>query len=335
MCLPVRSFFAAALPLLLAAPLTSAAEPVALKWKLKAGQTWYYTTVQDTKMNLKQGVVAQEMLMKQTSDVRWSVESIDEEGNARATLTMEHIRSESGPADDTAVFDSADEKLPEGADESSIEAMRAGLNEPIYLVLDPTGKVLDVRLSDEFSKKIKESPQYGQLAGLFSRENLKQMVSANTIELPAEPLAKGDTWERQSFVTDPLAGKLKLSTTYRYDGLWEHAGQRLDKISTTASVSPAEEQKLSPLTVKDQKMNGVVWFDRGLGRIAEMSMSMKVASELSFGAGASKLERIVITSMHSKLSDTPPSKPRKKPDSNAEKPAGKPEKAASKAAEDL
>lgn len=303
-------------------------EGVALKWKFKEGQTWYYTSSQDTKMNVKQGLVAQEVLMKQTSDVSWTVESIDEDGNAHITLTMQRIRSESGPAEDTVVFDSDDDKLPEGADESSMEVLRAGLNQPIYLVLDPQGKVIDVRLSDEFARKIKESPQYGPLAALFSRDNLKQMVSVNTIELPAEPLVKGATWEQQSLLTDPISGKQKLSTTYRYDGVDEHDGRRFDKISSTATVSPADEKKASPLTVKDQKMNGVVWFDRTMGRIAAMRMSMKIASELEFGAGANKLERVVVTSLESKLSDKPKAKPQKKPADNAEKPA-------SKAGEDL
>lgn len=331
MRLAVRSLLVVGSLFGLATSLTFADEGVALKWKLKAGQTWYYATTQDMKMNFKQGLVAQESLLKQSSDVRWTVESIDEDGNAHVTLTMEHIRSESGPADDTAVFDSNEEKLPEGADESSVEAIRAGLNEPIYLVLDPSGKVLDVRLSDEFAKKIKQSPQYAELAALFSRDNLKQLVGANTIELPAEPLTKGATWERQSTLTDPMAGKMKLSTTYRYDGLWEHGGRRLDKISSTASVSPADETKLSPLKVKDQKMNGVAWFDRATGRIVEMRMSMKIASELEFGAGANKLERVVVSNMQSKLSDKPPQKPA----GTSEKPASKPEKPAAKEAEDL
>lgn len=333
MCLAVRSMLVVAALLCLTTSLVFADDAAALKWKLKQGQAWYYTSSQDTKMTVKQGLVAQEVLMKQTSDVRWTVESIDEDGNAHVTLTMEHIRSESGPAEDTVVFDSNDDKLPEGADESSIEAFRASLDQPIYLVLDPHGKVVDVRLSDEFAQKIKQSPQYGPLAALFSRDNLKQMVSVNTIELPVEPLAKGATWEQQSMLTDPIAGKQKLSTTYRYDGVEEHDGRRLDKISSTATVAAADEKKTSPLTVKDQKMNGVVWFDRQLGRIAEMRMSMKIASELEFGAGANKLERVVITSLQSKLSDQRKSKPQQKPESKPEKP--KAEKPVSKAAEDL
>lgn len=325
MCLAVRSILVAGSLLGLTTSLVVADEGVALKWKFKQGQTWLYSTSQDTKMNVKQGLVAQEVLMKQTSDVRWTVESIDEDGNAHITLTMERVRSESGPAEDTVVFDSEDDKLPEGADEASFEAVRAGLDQPIYLVLDSHGKVIDVRLSDEFAQKIKQSPQYGQLAALYSRDNLKQMVSVNTIELPAEPLAKGATWEQQSMLMDPVAGKQKLSTTFRYDGVEEHDGRRLDKISSTATVSPADEQKLSALKVKDQKMNGVVWFDRELGRIAEMRLSMKIASELALGPGANKLERVVTTSSQSKLSN--------KPATN--KPKNKPEKPAAKAAEDL
>jgi hypothetical protein len=291
----------------------AADDAVTLKWKFKPGQTSRYTSTQDVKVNFKQGILAQEIMMKQTSDVRWMVESFDEEGNAHITLTMERIRVESGPADDTVTFDSKDDKLPEGADDSSIEALRAGVNQPVYLTLDPRGKVLDVRLSEEFAQKIKQSPQYGPLAAVFSRDNLKQMASMNTIELPAEPVHRGTTWQQESLLTDPIAGKQKLTTTYRYDGMEDHDGRRLAKISATATIAPADEKKVSPLTIKDQKLNGVTWFDGDLGRIDEMQMTIKVASEMAAAQG--KAEQIMFTKLQMKLigdAAAPGEKPKKK-----------------------
>lgn len=319
MSFAIRSALVVGLSVLFAAR-ASAAEGVALKWKFKPGQTSYYTSSQDIKLNVKQGILAQEVLMKQTSDVRWEVESVDDDGNAHVTQTIKRIRSESGPAEDTATFDSNDE-APQGEDESSIEGLRAAIDQPVYLVLDPRGKVIDVRLSEQFAQKIKESPQYGPLAAMFSRDNLKQMASVNTIELPEEAVTKGSTWQQESTLSDPVAGKQKLTTTYRYDGTEEHGGRRLEKISATAAISPADENKASPLTVKDQKLNGVIWFDRGLGRIDEMQMTIKVASEMALGAN--KAEQIMITKLHTKLVVQP---------AEAE---SKPEKSASKQAEDL
>ncbi|MGH7140590.1 MAG: DUF6263 family protein [Pirellulales bacterium] len=317
----MRSALAVGIFIALAASRASAEEGVTLKWKFKPGQTSYYTSSQDMKINVKQGIVAQEMLMKQTSDVRWEVESVDDDGNAHVTQTIERIRSESGPAEDTVTFDSKDDQPPKDVDESSIEALRAGINQPVHLVLDPSGKVLDVRLSEQFAQKIKESPQYGPLAMMFSRENLKQMASINTIELPNKPVTKGSTWEQESTLADQVAGKQKLTTTYRYDGAEEHDGRRLEKISASAKISPADEKKLSPVTVKDQKLNGVIWFDRGSGRIDEMQMTIKVASEAV--AGANKIEQIMLTKLHTKLVDKP---------ADAQT---KPKKSAAKKAEDL
>lgn len=317
----MRSALVVGVFIALAASRVSAEEGVALKWKFKPGQVSYYTSSQDIKVNVKQGIVAQEVLMKQTSDVRWEVESVDDDGNAHITQTIQRIRSESGPAEDTVTFDSKDDQPPKDADESSIEALRAAIDQPVYLVLDPRGKVLDVRLSEQFAQKIKESPQYGPLAAMFSRENLKQMASSSTIELPDEPVAKGSSWEQESTLADPIAGKQKLTTTYRYDGAEEHDGRRLEKISATAKISPADEKKLSPVTVKDQKLNGVIWFDRGSGRIDEMQMTIKMVSEAV--AGANKIEQIMVTKLHTKLVAKP---------ADAET---KPKKTAAKPAEDL
>lgn len=299
--------------------LALADDAVELKWKFKPGQTSRYEAIQDVKVNVKQGIFAQEINMKQTSDVRWLVESVDEERNAHVTLTMERIRVESGPADDTVTFDSDDDKQPKGADEASIEALRAGVNQPVYLTLDPRGKVLDVRLSEQFAQKIKESPQYGPLAAVFSRDNLKQMASMNTIELPAEPVKKGATWQQESLITDPIAGKQKLTTTYRYDGMEEHDGRQLAKISATATIAPADDKKASPLTIKDQKLNGVTWFDRAQGRIVEMQMTTKIASEMA--AGQNKTEQIMFTKQHMKLvgnTAAGDAEPKKKPSKEAE-----------------
>lgn len=309
MSFAVRSAFVLAVVAAFSTSPVEAAEGVPLKWKFSPGQSSHYVSSQDVKINSKGGGFTQEMVMKQTSDIHWMVESLDDDGNAHITQTIERIRVETGAADDALKFDSNDDKAPEGADEMSIEALRIGVNQPVNLVLNPHGKVVDVRLSDQFAQKLKESSQYGPLSAMFSRDNLKQMASMSTLELPADPVTKGETWQQESTLSDPVAGKQKLTTTYRYDGSEEHDGRHLDKIAATATISTGDGNKAVPLTIKDQKLNGVFWFDRKAGRIDEMEMTIKVVRELP--AGANKLEQTLVTKLHTHLSDEPATKPKK------------------------
>ena len=297
-----------------------AADGVALKWKFKPGSTSRFVNSNDLKASTKGGGLSQEAVTRHTSHVRWAVESVDDDGNAHITQTLERIRVESGPADDAVTFDSNDEKAPDGLDEAQIEAMRIGVNQPLNLVIDPLGKVIDVRLSEQFAQKLKESPHYGQLAAMYSRDNLKQLASMITIELPAEPVSKGAVWEQHTTVNDPVAGKQKLTTTYRYDGVEEHDGRKLDKISATAKISLADENKAALISIKDQKLSGVIWFDRSAGRVEEAQMTSRLVTELALGAN--KTERTLVIKQHTQLVDEAADKDRKPQKPAAKKAAG-------------
>jgi hypothetical protein len=302
MTLLARSHFVlVALLALLTLPARAADEGVALKWKFKPKQTSRYSTSVDIKAQHKAGGgQPDEMTSKQTSDMTWLVDAVDDDGNAHITQVIERVRVESSAKGEKMVFDSDDEKLPEGVDEAAVEPLKVMVNQPVNLVIDPRGKVLDVRPSDKLAEKLKKSSQYGPLAAMFSRDNLKQMTSMNTLEFPAEPISRGTTWQQQAKVNDPMSGRQTLETTYRYDGSEEHDGQKLDKISATAKVSPAAEQGAAPrIAIKDQKSNGVIWFDRTIGRIHGLEMTTKVVREINLGA--SKVEETLTTKIHMRL----------------------------------
>jgi hypothetical protein len=283
-------------------PARAADDGVALKWKFKPGQISRYTTSVDIRAQQKLGAgQAEEFNSKQTSDMTWVVDSIDQDGNAHITQTIERVRVASSAKGEERAFDSQEDKLPEGVDDEAVEPLRVMVNQPVHLTIDQRGKVIDVRPSEKLAAKLKQSSQQGPLAAMFSREGLKQMASTNTLELPAEPVSRGTTWQQQATASDPVSGRQTLVTTYRYDGSDERDGQTMDKISANAKVSPAGNQAATAqrVTIKDQKSNGVVWFDRAVGRIHEMEMTTKIVREVNFGAN--KLEETVTTKMRMHL----------------------------------
>lgn len=282
-------------------PASAADEGVTLKWKFKPHQTSRYATSVDVKSQHKVGNgQAEEMISKQSNDMTWMVDSVDDDGNAHITQTIERVRVESETQGEKVSFDSKDDKLPEGVDEAAVEPLRIMVNQPVLLVIDPHGKVVDVRPSDKLAEKLKKSSHAGPLAAMFSRDSLKQMTSMNTLEFPADAVSRGKTWQQRATLNDPMAGRQTLETTYRYDGTEEHDGQKLDKISATAKVvSAAEQGAAQRITIKDQKSNGVIWFDRNVGRIHELKMTTKVVRDINLGP--QKVDETLTTKIHMRL----------------------------------
>ncbi|HWB10712.1 MAG TPA: DUF6263 family protein [Pirellulales bacterium] len=270
---------------------------VTLKWKFEPGQTSRYTTLVDMKAQHKFGAgQPEEITAKRTSEMTWVVDSVDEDGNAHITQTIERIRGVSSARGQEQRFDSEEAKLDEAAAQEPLGFL---VKQPIHLTIDPHGKVVDVRPSEKLAEKLKQ-PQRGPLAAMLSPENLKQMASANTLEFSSEPVSRGTTWQQQMTVSDPMAGRQTLATTYRYDGTEDRDGQKLDKISATARVEPAGNQGgAQRVTIKDQKSNGVIWFDRSVGRIHQMEMTSKLVREVTLGTN--KVEETVTTKMHMRL----------------------------------
>lgn len=292
------------LPASFLAPAASAAdEGVTLTWKFKPHQTSRYATSVDVKSQHKVGNgQPEEMISKQTNDMTWMVDSVDADGNAHVTQTIERVRVESAAQGEKIAFDSKDGKVPEGLDEAAVEPLRIMVNQPVLLVIDTHGKVVDVRPSDKLAEKLKKSSQSGPLAAMFSRDSLKQMTSMNTVEFPADAVSRGTTWQQRATLNDPMAGRQTLETTYRYDGIEEHDGQKLDKISATAKVVSATDQGANQrITIKDQKSNGVIWFDRNVGRIHELEMTTKVVRDINLGQ--QKVDETLTTKIHMRLVD--------------------------------
>jgi hypothetical protein len=263
---------------------------VTLKWKFKPQQASHYTTAVDLKSVGKQGSrEPQESSARQTINMTWTVDSVDDDGNANITQQIDRVRMQSSEQGHQTTFDSKDKDAPDDVDV---------IHQPVHLVISSQGKVIDVRPSEKMAEKLKQAP--GPMAAMFSRESLKETVKMSTLEFPDKPLTKGTTWEQQSTINVPMSGRMTQTISYRYDGTEERDGQTLDKISATAKVSPAGDQGASQRpTIKDQKLNGVIWFDRKLGRIHELQMTTKVVREGTIGNN--KLEETLTTKTHTRL----------------------------------
>ena len=273
-----------------------------LRWNFQAGQRSRYVGTQDITVDVPMPGRPAKIHSKQTIDMTWVVESVDDDGNAHVvqTITRMRVKGEGGPTGnvdlDSSANGQADGEKPaddknenKNADKAPAlddEPLTLLVNQPIGLTIDPRGEIVDIELPEDLQQRVKESGS-AELAFLLSKDNLKQITSMNTLAFPEKPLNPGDTWKKESDVPDPLMGKQHITTTYRYEGREEAGGKSLDKISASAKAGlPKPPPGVPPMTLKEQTSKGTIDFDHAAGRIERLKMDTKITIEIEAPGGA-------------------------------------------------
>jgi hypothetical protein len=303
-----------------------------LRWNFQAGQRSDYVGTQELNIELTARGRPTQIHHKQTIDMTWLVESVDDEGNAQVVQTINRMRvkGDGGPAGDVDLDSAARDKSGDGkvaADETEKVGKRGDdetandeplfllVRQPLRLTIDPRGEIVDVELPDALERRLKEAGSEEE-AFLLSKDNLKQFTSMNTLVFPAGPIARGDTWKKESDVPDPMTGKQHVTTTYRYEGSEEIAGTRLEKIAASAKAAPPKLPRGTPqLTVKEQSSKGTIYFDRSAGRIERLKMDTKTTVEIDAPGGPVRQSTTVKVEMRradDKPADAKPAPPRRK-----------------------
>lgn len=273
-----------------------------LRWNYLAGQRSQYVSTQDLTVDLTARGRPTRIHSKQTIDMTWLVESVDNDGNAHVVQTIDRMRvkGEGGPAGDIDLDSAANDKADgdkaaddQNDDKDANEALTLLVHQPIRLTLDPRGEIVDVELPDELQQRLKESGS-AELAFLLSKDNLKQVTSMNTLAFPDMPLSPGDTWKKESDVPDPIMGKQHITTTYRYEGREEGGDKSLGKISASAKAAlPKPPPGVPPMTLKEQSSKGTIDFDHAAGRIERLKMDNKTTIEIEAPGGAVRQTTVV------------------------------------------
>ncbi len=127
-------------------------------------------------------------------------------------------------------------------------------------------------------------------------ETAKKAANDELDRLPAEPVKKGDTWERTSKLNIGAGQSMTISTHYTYEGETEKDGRTLDRISTKVlSVDYALEPgsalglTLKESALKPAESKGEILFDRQKGQIVSSSSSIKIVGDITFVVNGKEL----------------------------------------------
>lgn len=248
--------------ILLAASPALGAEP--LVWKWQKGDVARYLMTQSMEMDIKAGPAgAATTTMQQEMLMDWEVEEVTEDGVATIEQRVERVvmQNQAG-AGQAFKYDSDSDDPPAGMAALVAPAYEAMVEHPFQMLMRPSGEVVEVTLSEELSKALDNLP-----GGAVSGEMVKQMSQQASLKFPSEPLAVGDKWTSTAEVPSPALGKMKVHTTYTYDGPREVDGKTYEAFTPAIAMELAGDAGTTAIEFDTKESTGEILFDREKGRV--------------------------------------------------------------------
>jgi hypothetical protein len=245
----------------------------ALKWKFKKGDKFGYAMEQQlvTKATFSgQNLTA---TMRQSFDTSWAVNDVVD-GKADLTETIDRIRVSLDQGGQKMEYDSKDGKLPEGPAGQVFGPFFAAMGgSKMSFKMSPEGEISEVKLPEKITDVLRNSPG-GAALGMFNEDSLKQMFTQSTLLLPAKPVSKGSTWNKE-VVIENAGLKMRLNNVFTYDGPTTQNGQ-VDQVGVKIETKLELPQNAPQVMIKSQDSSGKFLFDNQKGRLNESSLVQKM-----------------------------------------------------------
>jgi len=290
----LRTRFSPQLALIVAAMMVVGARAQEkLRWKFNAGDQLTLKVVQEVGMETTMFNQPIKMNTNMEMELGWTVESVDEQGLANITLSIDRVRiSMAAPGMEKTAYDSGADAEPAGDAIPLATSIEPILGVKINQKMNARGEVIDVSLSPAAEKAFAKLPGGSQYRQIFSKSGLKQLSGQAGMLLPEEAVSKGDTWTQKSETALPM-GQFNATAQYTYEGQEAVEEKALDKIAVNLTLAFGNDGKISVRTgageveatvaVKDQNNSGHMLFDREAGRFVKTVMNQKLTLQTTFG----------------------------------------------------
>ncbi len=261
---------------------------VKLERKMHEGKS--YTVEVSAKIDQKLTIAGMET--DTSSDTRSTVKATsgkrDVGGMLRVQEKVESLNINMVVMGQNYSFDSA---APDAKGTSPLEALRdihkALARRISTTVYDKDNRVYAVESDQDVLSSLPEELQKIAKSQL-DPANLKKAANQQLDQLTAEPVNKGDSWQRSESVNFGAGQVMTFQNKYTYEGTIEKDGKKLERITTKAtSVTFALEDSPLPFTLKGsdlktEESEGVMLFDRELGQVVESTSSVRITGEITF-----------------------------------------------------
>ncbi len=270
-----------------------------LQWKFKTGDKFDLQLAQDMKIAVSAAGQTFNQNVVMGMDISWKVESV-EESTGMATVSQEFKRirmNANGPQGNLSI--DTQQPKPEGETAAVWEQLHALVGAKITQKMDQRGNIADVELDEQAKEALAKNAQFQQL---FSGDGMKQMFGQSLSVLPEKPVVKGESWKSSSETKTPF-GAFKLNADYVFDGMADHNGKQMAKLSIKGvmNIEGDAANEGPKISIKDSKIEGTAWFDIEAGHLAENAVVQKM--DMSVEAGGQNIGSNINTNI--KLIITP------------------------------
>lgn len=270
-----------------AAP-AAAGDKVDLKVKFEKDKPFYQEMTTKTQQDMKVMGMEVKQNQDQTFYFSWTFKEEDKDKNTVVVQKIEGVKLTINVAGNPITFDSTAQSSQSTA---LSEFFRALVGSEFRLTLDKDNKVIKIEGREEFLRKLAAANQQMEplLKAILSEEALRQMAEPTFGVAPPHPVAKGDTWTRDSTLNLGPIGSYKGVYKYKYEGR-DDKNKDLAKISveTTLTYQPPQEGsgaglpfKIKSADLKSKDGKGTVYFDVKKGRLEKSDQSIKLDGKLT------------------------------------------------------
>jgi hypothetical protein len=268
-----------------------------LRFKFQPGEVRHDQLVQEMSQTLRPAGAAAPVLITatQTMDLSLKGESVDDQGTAALTQTIERMRMKMQSAQGVMLdFDSATGKEPEGMAKMLTPMLETMIKKPIRLQLTTRGEVRDMKLPQGMIENLNKVGGGGQAGNLFSLDWIKQM--AEIAVLPEGPVNPTQTWTRKATTKNSVLGEQIVETTFRYEGSETRDGKTLEKITLAMAFTISGDKKEGKIGIKEQETRGTIYLDGAAGRIVDSVSKTKMKMDIDvFGQKMSQDMDMTVT----------------------------------------
>lgn len=271
------------------------------QWKFAVGDELRWEVVQATTMEVTAGDAgAFESQAKQTLDVVWRVEQVDDSGTMTGIQQIERIRVDiRQPAGLELVYDSQSDQSPEGLAAMLIPLFDTLVETSVTIQVTPQGEVTGGELPEEMQKRIAGIPATRSMSSLVSQTGVLRIAEQIAMPLPASTDdAKGREVVIENRILGTLEGELQWTQSEVADGV----AKLTPKLSLTLQpAGPIEEpdfaqpKPLESPQLEEQQAEGIAEFDTTTGRLKSSSLevNLTIAGEIFGSPVTSKMKQTV------------------------------------------
>lgn len=231
-----------------------------------------------------------------------SVRKVHPDGRADVEHAFERIRARMHlPPEPEQEYDSKEGKRFSGPLSGTANGLfDALLSGKIAYRISPLGRLEDLRLPPKVAEAVRGTRSGAPAPGFFSEESLAQMLDSLP-SLPEEPVSEGSTWTKGTETALPI-GRLRITSTYRYEGRERKDGRDLERIGirNEATLSPAGREGGVEVRLRSFRSTGRALFDAEAGRFEDFRVEQKAEMEIAL-PGAQSATSIGETAMTVKL----------------------------------